>query len=179
MYSSPIGVHSVCTESPVNHVPSKNLVNVIPRSLGMTINICNGTTINICNSLQNDFPTSCSFSSNLTEPLISEHELNYSSSFLQDISSTISQMFDFSKSIIPNKILNSNILVTDVSPAENMFEHPKSTKSHISYASSPKTSMLDSLSDISCVDLPSSTSFVASNDSSSGIFGTSSPYLKH
>ena len=54
---SPIGVHSVCTESLVNHVPSKKLANVIPRSLG--------TTINICNSLQNDFPTSSSLSSNL------------------------------------------------------------------------------------------------------------------
>ena len=54
---SPIGVHSVCTESPVNHVPSKKLVNVIPCSLG--------TTRNICNSLQNDFHTSSSLSSNL------------------------------------------------------------------------------------------------------------------
>ena len=53
---SPIGVHSVCTESPVNHVPSKKLVNVIPHSLG--------TTKNICNSLQNYFTTSSSFSSN-------------------------------------------------------------------------------------------------------------------
>ena len=45
--------------------------------------------------------------------------------------------------------------------------------------SSPKNSMLDSLNDISCLDLPSSTSFVASNVSSSWIYGTSSPYLKH
>ena len=88
-------------------------------------------------------------------------------------------MFDFSKSIIPKKSLNSKILVADVSPTENMFEQSKSTKIHISYASSPKTSMLDSLSDISCLGLPSSTSFVASNVSSSGIFGTSYPYLKH
>ena len=44
----------------------------------------------ICNSIQNYFPISSSFSNNLTKPLISEHELDYSSSFLQDISSTIS-----------------------------------------------------------------------------------------
>ena len=49
----------------------------------------------------------------------------------------------------------------------------------MSYAYSPKTSTMDSLSDISCLDLPSYTSFVASNVSSSGIYGTSSPCLKH
>ena len=138
-----------------------------------------GTTKNICNSLQKYFPTSSSFSSNLTEPLISKNELYYSSSFLQDISSTISHLSNFSKSIIPKKSMNSKIIFTDVFPTENLFEQSKSTKSHISYASSLKTSMLDSLSYISCLDLPSSSSFVSSNVSNSRISKTSSPYLKH
>ena len=88
-------------------------------------------------------------------------------------------MSDFSKSVSPKKIMNSKIIVTNVSPTKNLFEQSKSTKSHITYASSPKTSMLVSLSDISCLDLPSSTSFVASNVSSSGISGTIYPFLKH